>query len=85
MHYSAAMRSRLGNPPGKNESVGDAVNWETLLSTVADGTALYLVSEDKDYRSPLSENVFNEFLLDEWQTKKKSQSQPCLYLWSQLA
>ena len=56
------MRARLGNPPGKNETVGDAMNWETLLITVPDGTALYLVSEDKDYRSHLSEGVFNEFL-----------------------
>ena len=62
-HYlSAVMRARLGNPPGKNETVGDALNWETLLTTVPDGTALYLVSEDKDYRSHLSEGVFNEFL-----------------------
>ena len=62
-HYlSAVMRARLGNPPGKNETVGDALNWETLLITVPDGTALYLVSEDKDYRSHLSEGVFNEFL-----------------------
>ena len=67
------MRTRLGNPPGKNESVGDAVNWETLLITVPEGTALYLVSGDKDYRSQLSEGVFNEFLQREWEIKKKSQ------------
>lgn len=72
-HYlSAVMRSRLGNPPGKSESVGDAVNWETLLSAVGKGTDLYFVSEDKDYRSQLSDNVFNEFLKDEWISKKKS-------------
>jgi hypothetical protein len=72
-HYlSAVMRSRLGNPPGKSDSVGDAVNWETLLDTVLKGTDLYLVSEDKDYRSQLSEGVFNEFLCQEWETKKES-------------
>ncbi|KRP85068.1 hypothetical protein AOQ72_04905 [Bradyrhizobium yuanmingense] len=72
-HYlSALMRTRLGNPPGKDESVGDAMNWETLLSTVNEGTHLHLVSEDKDYRSQLSEGVFNEFLRSEWETKKKS-------------
>jgi hypothetical protein len=72
-HYLNALRRvRLGNPPGKNESIGDAVNWETLLVTVVKGTDLYLVSEDKDYRSQLSEGVFNEFLREEWETKKKS-------------
>lgn len=72
-HYlSAVMRARLGNPPGKNDSIGDAVNWETLLITVTEGTDLYLVSEDKDYRSHLSEGVFNEFLRNEWEAKKKS-------------
>jgi len=73
-HYlSAVMRTQLGNPPGKNETVGDALNWETLLITVANGTALYLVSEDKDYRSDLSEGLFNEFLRNEWEIKKKSE------------
>jgi predicted nucleic acid-binding protein len=73
-HYLNALRRvRLGNPPGKNESLGDAVNWETLLVTAAKGTDLYLVSEDKDYRSQLSEGVFNEFLATEWGTKKKSE------------
>lgn len=72
-HYLNALRRvRLGNPPGKSESLGDAVNWETLLVTVDKGTDLYLVSEDKDYRSQLSEGVFNEFLREEWETKKKS-------------
>ena len=72
-HYLGALRRvRLGNPPGKNERLGDAVNWETLLVTVDKGTDLYLVSEDKDYRSQLSEGVFNEFLREEWETKKKS-------------
>lgn len=81
-HYlNAVMRSRLGNPPGKKESVGDAVNWETLLDTVAAGTDLYLVSEDKDYRSQLSEGAFNEFLREEWKTNKKSK----LYYFSKIS
>lgn len=72
-HYlSAVMRTRVGNPPGKNETVGDALNWETLLATVGLGTDLYIVSEDKDYRSQLSEGVFSEFLKTEWETKKHS-------------
>lgn len=71
-YNSAIMRTRLGNPPGKDDSVGDAINWETLLDSVSEGTALFLVSEDKDYRSQLAEGVFNEFLKQEWESKKKS-------------
>ncbi len=72
-HYLEALkRVRLGNPPGKNDSVGDALNWETLLVAVPDWTDLHLVSEDKDYRSVLSEGAFDEFLRSEWKTKKDS-------------
>lgn len=72
-HYRNALkRVQLGNPPGKNASLGDAVNWETLLVTVDKGTDLYLVSEDKDYRSQLSEGAFNEFLREEWENEKNS-------------
>jgi hypothetical protein len=63
----------LETPPGKNESIGDALNWETLLLAVPDGTDLRFVSEDKDYRSHLSDNVFNEFLQTEWATRKQSE------------
>lgn len=72
-YFSAVMRTRLGNPPGKNETIGDALNWETLLITVPEETDLYLVSEDKDYRSHLSEGVLNEFLRNEWEAKKNAQ------------
>jgi len=64
-HYvSAVMRTRLGNPPGKNESIGDAVNWETLLVTVAEGTDLHLVSEDTIVRSYLRAFSTNFFRLN---------------------
>ncbi|MET3966718.1 hypothetical protein [Bradyrhizobium sp. S3.9.1] len=49
------------------------MNWETLLATVKEGTDLHLVSEDKDYRSQLSEGIFNEFLRHEWLSKKNSE------------
>jgi hypothetical protein len=72
-HYvDAWKRAQLGNPPGKNGSVGDAVNWETLLATVPEGNDLHLVSDDKDYRSQLIENEIDEFLDSEWSKKKKS-------------
>jgi hypothetical protein len=66
------MRVRLGNPPGKEGSMGDAVSWECLLARVQNGTDIFLVSEDKDFRSQLSEGSFNEFLVHEWEEKKAS-------------
>lgn len=68
----AKYRSDIGNPPGKNGSLGDAVNWELLLEGVPEGQDLYFVTEDKDYASVLDESQFKEFLLKEWKDRKKS-------------
>lgn len=68
----ARLRVDLGNPPGKNGSLGDAVNWELLLEKVPVGEDLYFVTEDRDFFSVLEETNFNEFLLHEWHSKKKS-------------
>lgn len=69
---AAYMRYRIGNPPGKDNKYGDAVNWECLLHVVPDGEDLYIISTDKDYRSELSDNEFNPFLKKEWEQKKGS-------------
>jgi predicted nucleic acid-binding protein len=69
---SARDRADLGNPPGKNGSLGDAANWEALLTGAADKNDLYFVSGDKDYRSALDDESFSDFLADEWERKKKS-------------
>ena len=68
----AERRSKTGNPPGKKDSIGDAINWELLLKKVPDGEDLYLISEDGDYSSRYDKNVFNSFLKKEWESKKKS-------------
>ena len=68
----AERRSKTGNPPGKKDSIGDAINWELLLQNVPDGEDLYLISEDGDYSSRYDKNVFNSFLKNEWEDKKKS-------------
>lgn len=65
-------RYDLGNPPGKKGSYGDAINWMYLLGVVPNGQDLYLVSNDKDYASPLAENEFSLFLQDEWMSRKNS-------------
>ncbi|MCF7844034.1 PIN domain-containing protein [Candidatus Gracilibacteria bacterium] len=78
----AIIRHRLGNPPGKkNNSYGDEINWETLLSVVPDGEKLIIVSNDGDYESPMSERKINSYLEDEWGKKKKSK----IYLYKTLS
>lgn len=69
---SARLRMDLGNPPGKNKSLGDAINWETTLKYVNDEDEIHFVADDKDYYSALDDNIFNEFLLTEWKDKKRS-------------
>jgi len=69
----ANMRTSLGNPPGKNSSMGDAVNWLALLSAVPNGENIHVISEDGDYYSVLDENRPHPFLKSEWRTKKHAE------------
>ena len=71
IYLDALKRVRRGNPPGKENSLGDAINWECLLAKIDDGTDVHLVSEDKDYRSQLTPE-FSDFLNHEWKTQKNS-------------
>jgi predicted nucleic acid-binding protein len=66
----ARLRMGIGNPPGKNNSLGDAINWECLMAEVPHGKDLFLISGDKDYISALNEDELNGFLQDEWQRRK---------------
>jgi rRNA-processing protein FCF1 len=68
----ARLRMGVGNPPGKNNSLGDAINWECLLNVVPDQTDLFLISGDKDYSSPLGDDELSGFLRDEWERRKQS-------------
>lgn len=68
----ARERMDLGNPPGKKGSLGDAINWESLLEKVPETFRLFIIADDSDFSSPLNSNKINEFLLDEWKTKKKA-------------
>lgn len=68
----AYTRYRIGNPPGKDNKYGDAINWECLLTTVPNEEDLYLISSDKDYRSEFFDDTLNPFLNNEWKQKKKS-------------
>lgn len=68
----AYMRYLRGNPPGKDNKFGDAINWEILLETVTEGEDLYFISADRDYCSPLDANSINPYLGYEWEKKKQS-------------
>lgn len=65
-------RVTRGNPPGKRHSIGDAINWVTLLRLVPDENALHVVSEDGDYYSVLDEKA-HPFLREEWTRRKNSE------------
>ncbi|MGE0129660.1 MAG: PIN domain-containing protein [Blastocatellales bacterium] len=69
---TANMRLAIGNPPGKNGSLGDAINWTILLQSVPDDEPLHIISEDGDFYSVLNENTVHPFLEDEWRTRKQS-------------
>jgi len=76
----AKERYDKGNPPGKNGSYGDAINWESLLlykrkdqrqqEIIED---LHIVARDKDYLSPIDPERFSRYLSDEWKEKKSSE------------
>ncbi len=68
----AEIRYKSGNPPGKDNKLGDAINWECLLAGIPDGNDLFFVSADKDYVSPIDETQFNSFLIYEWNKRKKA-------------
>ena len=69
----ARQRVELGNPPGKKGSTGDAMIWESLLAKTPDEEDIYIVSDDADFRSPLDSGKLNEFLWQEWISKKQSE------------
>ena len=48
------------------------MNWESLLGSVNVGNDLHFVTGDKDYRSILNADLFNSFLIDEWEEENES-------------
>ncbi|MEK7605452.1 MAG: PIN domain-containing protein [Patescibacteria group bacterium] len=69
----ARRRYEIGNPPGKDGSYGDSINWESLLSAVPDEEGLHLIAKDKDYISKISAEAISDFLQEEWNQEKNSQ------------
>lgn len=72
--YAAAQRRMsVGNPPGKNQSIGDAINWLILLANVPDGEDIHIISADGDFYSALDGTRVHPFLHDEWSEAKGSE------------
>jgi hypothetical protein len=67
----ARRRYDLGNPPGKEGSYGDAVNWECLLAGLPDRADLCLVTADRDFRGRIDHWDLSPFLRQEWKEKKR--------------
>jgi hypothetical protein len=68
----ARWRRDVGNPPGKDNKLGDAINWESLLCGFKEGKNLYFVSDDKDFYSTIDISKIKSTLIAEWKAKKNS-------------
>ena len=77
----ARPRRELGNPPGKNTSLGDQVNWETLLEVSEVGTDLHVISKDGDFQSAAFIDQPGFFIKKEWKRLKNGE----LFLYKGLA
>lgn len=65
-------RTHHGKPPGKRGSCGDSVHWEWLLLAVPKKEDLSIISNDRDYESPLQADKLSAYLGEEWRLKKAS-------------
>lgn len=72
VYQQARKRMDVGNPPGKNSSIGDAINWLTLLRTVPEGENIHIISADGDFFSQIDDKRAHPFLGKEWAKNKKS-------------
>lgn len=78
IHYSdeifnaAKKRFDLGKPPGKKNSLGDALNWEALFESVRQGEDLVVITKDGDYLSELNSDLIKPYLSEEWINRKHS-------------
>ncbi len=74
IYYSALKRFRVGNPPGKKKvTIGDEINWESLLAGIPNNEELYFISGDGDFSSPINDKILHSFLSNEWKKEKSSE------------
>lgn len=77
----ARRRMEIGNPPGKTGSLGDAINWESLLEGVPEAQDIYIIADDGDWASALDRYQFKNFLFNEWAVRKKA----CVFYYRRLS
>lgn len=76
IHELALKRFQKGLPPRRKDtgSIGDAINWEWVLScAIPRKRDVLVVSRDKDYGIP-DKNLLNEFLAHEFRSKGKGEA-----------
>lgn len=78
---AARARTDIGDPPGKRGSLGDAINWESLLASCQGGNDLYFVTDDADYVSKVDRDNMLTALVDEWRQAKESE----IYLYRRIS
>lgn len=67
---AARLRAEKGHPPRKPQgNLGDALHWESLLSSAMPPETLIIVSRDGDFESDLHSGQPKEFLSDEWRAR----------------
>ena len=68
----ARLRFDIGNPPGKDKSLGDAINWEALLTKAPEYEAMHVISKDGDFYSVMDDQSGKPFLCTEWREVKQA-------------
>ncbi|QXQ07882.1 hypothetical protein KX816_07795 [Sphingosinicellaceae bacterium] len=68
----ARLRRDIGNPPGKSNSLGDQMNWESLINEVPEGNDIHIVTRDGDYSSKVDKLLPSRIIEREWYMHKKS-------------
>lgn len=69
---AAQRRKIIGDPPGKGDSHGDQIIWESLLAAVPAETALHVISKDGDYASNFDGSEPKPSLSIEWMHAKNA-------------
>src|SRR5262249_36177359 len=63
-------RAERADPPGKEDSFGDRLNWELLLRHVDFFSDIHVVSKDSDYASLIDTTKPHPVLTKEWEGQK---------------
>ena len=67
----ARLRNAIGEPPGKRETLGDQIIWESMLDAVPNDNDFHIITNDGDYYSKLKPDCPHASLESEWKYLKK--------------